>query len=341
LPSESLRTEGSIFYFRYLFFALAVWYFLDHITNFSRCLLSTTLLCLIIVIIDGLYQYFVGVNIFGNEKWNSFRLTGLFGNEPIIGRYISFLSIFTFLLIYKNFQLNKKMMTLSIIFLVISEVTIFLTGERAPLFYISFFSILLLIFIPSFRIYRIVGTIFTLIIITIILSINPTAKERVIDNTIKEISETKLSVLPYTELHERHYVSALKMFQNKPVFGVGTNLFRHVCHKEEYQYKSNSCTSHPHNFYIQLLAELGIIGFSFLFIFYLFLLNKCLIQLYYIIIDKKDKLISFDNFLIFMTLLVFWWPIIPHMSFFNNWNNILLMLPVGFLLKYLYGKRIK
>jgi O-antigen ligase len=72
-------------------------------------------------------------------------------------------------------------------------------------------------------------------------------------------------------------VSALKMFQDKPFFGIGTNLFRFQCNKPEYKYKTRSCNAHPHNFYIQIMAELGLVGLSFLILFFLFL-SKFLLQ---------------------------------------------------------------
>ena len=74
--------------------------------------------------------------------------------------------------------------------------------------------------------------------------------------------------LPYSELHERHYISSLKMFKENPMIGIGTNLFRHKCNEEKFQYKTDSFTSHPHNFYIQILSELGIVGLLFTFSFY-------------------------------------------------------------------------
>ena len=286
-----------------------------------------------------MYQYFIGVNIFGNEKYfgDANRLTGLFGDEPIIGRYVSYLTIFAFYLIYKTYNLSKKTMTLSIVLLIFGEVFVFFSGERAPLFNVTLFSLLILIYIPRFRIYRLIGVAISFSIIAIILFFNSSAKERIIDQSITQISETKLPFLPYSEEHERHYLSALIMFREKPIFGVGTNLFRYQCEKKEYQYKLGSCTSHPHHYYIQLLAELGIVGFLFLFLGYLYLCYKALAQLFYQLQSKISKTMSFDKFLIILILLVFWWPLIPHMSFFNNWNNIFLMLPFGFFLKNLYG----
>jgi O-antigen ligase len=42
-------------------------------------------------------------------------------------------------------------------------------------------------------------------------------------------------------------------------------MFRIICKDEKYATGITPCMTHPHNFYIQLLAETGIIGFLFLF----------------------------------------------------------------------------
>jgi O-antigen ligase len=336
MPLESLTNEGSVFYFRYIFFAMGVWYLLDNNPYLTRCLLTISISCLILVSLDGLYQYLLDVNIFGNEKHSPVRLTGLFGKEPILGRYIAYLSIFTFALIYQSFQKTKMMMSLSVAFLVMSEVIVFLTGERAPLFYVSFFTVLIIIFIPHYRIYRIVGILASVIIILSIFQINPNAKSRMIDHTIKQINEKQLPVLPYSSAHEEHYISALKMFNSNPFFGVGTNTFRFNCSKQEYAYKF-SCSSHPHHFYLQALAELGIIGFFFLTVFFIYLTFIGSKQLFFMIKSNKSKKIPFEFLLYPMALFIFWWPLVPHMSLYNNWNNILMMLPLGFFMRYFYG----
>lgn len=340
MPIESLSNEGSIFYFRYIFFALGVWYLLDINPHISKCFLVVSILSILIVCIDGLYQYFNNVNIFGNSAHAPSRLTGFFGKEPIIGRYIAFLSIFTFALIYENFKKTKRVMILSVVFLIISEVIVFLSGERAPLFYVSLFTFLVIIFIPYFRLYRIVGLLISCTIIFLILQFNPAAKERMLDKTIDQVSNTKLSFLPYGPHHEEHYLSALKMFADKPIFGLGTNTFRYHCNKEKYKITKRSCSSHPHHIYIQALAELGITGFLFLLSFYLYLTYIGIRQLILILLSNKTKKIPFEYLLYPMILFVYWWPLVPHMSLYNNWNNVFMMLPLGYFMRYLYNIRL-
>ena len=155
------------------------------------------------------------------------------------------------------------------------------------------------------------------------------------------MSESSVPFLPFSNLHERHYVSALKMFQDSPIVGIGTNIFRFQCEKEQFQYKPGSCTTHPHNYYIQVLAELGIIGFIFIMSFFGYFLYVGMRELYFIFACKRDKTIPFEQFLFFIIILVYWWPLIPHMSLYNNWNNVLKMLPLGYLLRYLSIKKTK
>jgi O-antigen ligase len=338
LPIESLSTGGSIFYFRYIFFAMGVWYLLDMNPHLSKCLLNVSLLCILVVSIDGIYQYFFEFNIFGNEKHHYNRLTGLFGDEPIIGRYVSYLSIFTFALIYQNYKKTKIALLISMILLMTSEVLVFLSGERAPLFYLIFFSILITIFFSFMRLYRVISFIISCILIFIFISINPNAKTRIIDLTGSQLKQSSYPYLPYSSHHEEHYISALKMLNDSPIFGIGTNLFRFKCSYPQYEYKTleGSCSTHPHNFYIQILAELGIFGFLFLITFFLYLLFINLRQFFFMMF-RVDKLIPLEVFLYPMILFIYWWPIIPHMSFYNNWNNVLLMLPLGFLMRYLYS----
>ena len=78
----------------------------------------------------------------------------------------------------------------------------------------------------------------------------------------------------FTEAHDAMFKTAYKMFTNKPLFGHGTKVFRFKC-KEKYKstnHKNYSCNTHPHNYYVQMLAENGVIGFIFflyLFLFYI------------------------------------------------------------------------
>jgi O-antigen ligase len=169
------------------------------------------------------------------------------------------------------------------------------------------------------------------------MSFNNNAKTRIIDLTIKQVSDTYLSFLPYSDHHEEHYVSGLKMFIDKPLSGVGTNLFRYYCDRDKYRYKERSCNTHPHHYYIQLLAEQGVFGFIIISTFFLYLSSLILKQFFHLLKSNSKQKIPFNFLLYPVILFIYWWPLIPHMSIYNNWNNVLMMLPLGFFMKYFYG----
>jgi len=93
-----------------------------------------------------------------------------------------------------------------------------------------------------------------------------------------------------------------------------------------------SCSTHPHNNYIQVAAETGIVGLGFIFFLFIFLVSK-LINLFVVKLRNNTNP-SHDYMLcIFISFTLTLWPLTPSLNFFNNWINIIYFLPVGF---YLY-----
>lgn len=333
----SLTNGGSVFFFRYVFFSMGVWYLLDKNPYISKCLIYVCIICLSVVTVDGFYQYIYDINFFGNSKYTDQRLTGLFGDEPIIGRYVSYLSLFTFALVYKNFKISIKTFLILFLFVISCGIFVFLSGERAPFFNFILFIILFFIFNPKKFYIKIPFITVVLFLIFTSLNFNSVAKLRMFDLTIDQISGTKFKYLPYSSHHENYYITSMKMFYDQPFFGIGTNLFSHQCDKKEY-YTQFGCGSHPHNYYLQLLAELGLFGFLFLFIFFSYFFLIGLRQLLFRYKSDSRNLLKFDVLLFPMIIFIYWWPIIPHMNFYNNWNNVFMMLPLGFFMKYFYSK---
>ena len=90
---------------------------------------------------------------------------------------------------------------------------------------------------------------------------------------------------------------------------------------------------------MQLLAETGIIGFTFLlaaFFTVSLLLFRHFINMYWF---KSTLLPDYVVFLL-AGLFIMTWPLIPTGSFFNNWTNVMYYFPVGFVLHYFYKNRL-
>ena len=86
---------------------------------------------------------------------------------------------------------------------------------------------------------------------------------------------------------------------------------------------------------MQVLGETGLIGFLFLLIAFFYVYYQLISGL--IKIYKINK--NFDNRIYFYApIAVYLFPFIPTGNFFNSWVNIIIYLPIGFLLKEIYSK---
>ena len=65
--------------------------------------------------------------------------------------------------------------------------------------------------------------------------------------------------------HTNHYLSAYKMFLDHKISGIGPRMFRANCHLEEYKITFEFCTTHPHNIYVQIFAESGLMRSNYLY----------------------------------------------------------------------------
>ncbi|MDB3973999.1 O-antigen ligase family protein [Alphaproteobacteria bacterium] len=331
-PYESLiKYNGPIFYFRYLFFVLGIKFILDVSPEFIKKFTFSLLLVIIFCCIDGFFQWIFGFNLFG-FKSPSIRVTGIFGSEEILGHFLSHVTPLLIALLTFLYGVNKKKILLYISILMLSEIMIFISNDRAGFLKIFQFTLLLIILSSHFKIFRLISFIISIIIISILINFAPDSSTR-FEHTLRDVSSTTIPYMPWAPSHETHFSVAFDMFFNNPIFGQGPQLFKTLCHiTPEYL---DACTSHPHNYYVQTLGELGLVGISFLilgFLYSSFVLIKHFIALWFTK-NKKNLLSDYYLFLMCFIFLILW-PLIPHQSFYNNWLNVMLYLPVGFALYF-------
>ena len=345
-PIVSLKK--TIVYFRFWVFALAVWYIFDIKKDLIKYLIRSFTFIFIVLIVDGYIQFFFKENILG---WPllEFRVSSLFKDELILGSYLSrLLPIFFAILVYSNFENKTYQYLVFFIIFVGTETLTFLSGERVAFFYINFSSLFLILAMKNYKLFRGLSITISIIIIFFLVNLYPKSTERIITKTLTQLeistdeTATTKNIIPkkiFSIEHQNLYSSSLKMFYDYKITGVGPRMFRHLCVEKKY-YMWEGCSSHPHNNYVQLLAETGLIGFSFFVVIFLTIIYSLIKHL---IFKFRYKKVIFNDFQLCLlsAILISIWPFIPTGDFFNNWLNIIYFFPVGFFLSSLTVEKHK
>ena len=334
-----LSFQSSLFYFRIGVFSCFIWYLVDKDKSILNYFYYCLFLCFLVLIIDGYVQYFTGQNLLGFKKAYQGRISSFFGDELIMGSYLARLfPLFFALYTIKQKKFKNEIYFVGLLFILV-EVLVFMSGERTSFFFMNLSTIFIISLIKNYKILRI-STFIISIICIIVLSLNSQdLTQRMIKNPIKDMGFSKESkkMNIFTQQHESLLITAHKMFKDKPLFGHGPKMFREICKDKRYTTGITPCMSHPHNFYVQLLAETGIIGFLFLFCALIYVIYMSVRQIKSIIFNQKRILTDYQVCLlaaIFVTV----WPLSPNGNFFNNWLMIIYSLPIGLYLQSVYGK---
>jgi len=147
--------------------------------------------------------------------------------------------------------------------------------------------------------------------------------------------------------HNRVFRTAIEMWKERPVTGFGFKSFRIKCaeiiekdrKRKETENKAQdfTCANHPHNYYLELLSEAGIIGFILITLFFLIILKDSFIYL-----KKHTKKINSNIILLIPIIISFFleiWPIKSTGSFFTSWGATFFWINTGILLSFLNKKR--
>lgn len=329
--SPSLKSALS--QFRFIFFVLFLGCLPFSEDDLKRFIRYTSILILV-TCFDTLLQYFNGRDLFGFESSRQFdipvRLSGPFGDELIVGAFISFVAIPLVSYFFYNFsKFNKLEKLYNIIFTVICFFTVLLSGERIA--FLVFTSSLLIIVCINFGIKK--SFFFSLIILfTVFFFIqnNKSTNNRAIifyDN-IRNFQDSD---------HFKLFSSAYNIWNQNKMFGVGLKNYRLVCDVKTIDpiTKQNTlCSTHPHNLYLEIMSETGLIGLI-LFIIFFFLI--------FLYIIKNMKLVNSNFKGLFygcsIILFSYIWPIRSHGSFFSTFNASFFWFNLGIIyLLIIYAK---
>ena len=291
-------------------------YFFFYFKN-DKKLLDFWCLILCALILDVFLEYFFDIKLFGfgsNNHIYGRRITSFFIDEPIIGAYLAgFIFLIFGHLLEKN---NKK--TLAFIFLLVALMSVIFSGERSNTIKV-FLGIIIYFFLLDFLKIRtkLIIILFFLTTFGVILSQSEYLKLRYIGQFYNVLTNKNISEKLENNQYIRLYKSGFLVFKNYPLFGVGNKNYRvETCKKNKGdipQQKFNYfCLTHPHQVYIELLSEHGIIGFTLILGVFFFLMFKIL----------KSILMSRNYIQIgaFIFVLINFIPLLPSGSFFSDFN---------------------
>jgi len=317
---------------RWPLFALALvfWIFKDAI-SLKKFLYTTAFLSLFLVL-DSWYQYFVGVDIFGFEKYSPTRLTGPFSG-PHIGMWLTkIITLPLFLLVLlkqgTKFFNQKYAYLFFILFCATYFLTVFITGERMALLMtlLSLFIILIgLVLNKNISLTRVIFLLLALGIFTYLFSnLYPEQSNRAITSTIEKIINWQSSDYGLV------WKAAYDVWQQSPLFGAGLHKYREACellgtYGTFAKPIGPMVCFHPHNITMQLLSETGIAG---LFIFFAMVTSLAikLLKEHYL----SKRWLCF--FLLLNVLVACFLPFQSNTSFFSNKYGALVWLLVGIAL---------
>lgn len=297
--------------FFYLYLALEYFILHNRYKMYKKIIYSSVIIY-IVFFLDLLIQIYLKKNILGYEpsmclNINNFdtcqRYSGFFGDELIAGAFISTV-LFGFFLIIKNI-FEFKYMNIVPLFLLFFTL---LTGERSASLIIFMLNIIFYYFL--FMQYSTKKKIvFTLLVsLAGILFYNFILPDPVRSRYFAEVSgyinlkdenlvlNNKLDNILKSPWG-RHYHSSYLIFLEKPIFGHGLKSFRNECRKYEINIKG-SCSTHPHNFHLEILNDGGI----FLYVIFILMIIKFLMYNDFFNQPKVNNLIYIIMLLIFIFL---------------------------------------
>ena len=297
-------------------------------------------ICATFVCFDILFQFFFDKDIFGLVPISGRHYSGIFGEELVAGGYLQKFALFTFFLplILKKKKSLKILIQFILIFYFVFG--IILSGNRMPLilFVLSIFTYLLLD--KNIRKYFFVFSIIICLFFSLIWNTSQNFKYnagnlfsngKIVVKTffIKDLSKESETVWqrPYvTEFYCFKYI-----WQKNPIFGGGLRSYRTF---------SGGCNTHPHNYYFEILTDLGLVGLSIILFFIFMVLRKIFVKNN---LQFKLNLHSLDSEVLpfFLIFLFEFFPLRTSGSFFTTNNSTIIFIVLAILVSKIFASTSK
>ena len=310
------RLIKSILFLRFFIILLLVFLLSKfEIINYKLFFTSAAILP-VLISIDVIFQYIFGFNVIGIKSLLHHN-PSFFGDELIAGGYIQNFSFFSILFLTHLIKKNENIFKIFLTTLTICTLAIgiMLSGNRMPFFLFLFGLFLLFLLHKDSRktvliSYLIIFIIFELIKYTdrnmlnaynsffsnmqkSVVGLSVKVKNDLLSNTQgKEKSEKEekwkedLNENSEANPYKKMALTAIEIWKPNKIFGNGIKSFRAKCQKVIIEQKRGLCSNHPHNYYLEILVDLGIAGI---------LLVILLAVTFIIFLAKKYKNLSKNN----------------------------------------------
>mgnify|MGYP001261883696 FL=1 len=284
---------------------------------------------ILIVVFDSFIEFSFGKNLLGyGDDLYVDRIVSFFKDEPIVGSYLlgfNFIIVGYFFEKFYKQNLKLKLVLFLILFILVG--CILITGERSNGIK-SIIGLVIFLFLNNKISTKIKISIFlfSLIFVGLIISNSNYLKVRYGQQLFSQLFDnSQRDQFIENNLYLKLYKSGLAIFKDNPIFGVGNKNYRVITTKNiETKINDNYVlNTHPHQIYIELLSEHGLVG------------SIILLSIFFYLIFKNLKIIILSRNSIqlgcFVYLIINFLPILPSGSFFNDFSSTLFWINLSIM----------
>ncbi|MFM2129395.1 MAG: hypothetical protein RL477_941 [Pseudomonadota bacterium] len=266
------------------------------------------------VLVDGTVQGLFGTSLTGHPIMHGQRLTGPL-DRPNVGRFVVFLffpALAAFLLRAEASLDCRRAAAIALPGIAVLFFTVYTAERAATLLCLLALAVMvsaLLVLVPRFRLPGLVSVAAVGAAVIAAIMFLPRLSRR-IGPTLGEARNFWNS--EYGELAR----AAIGVWREQPFVGVGLGNFDRVCDAVEPEL-AFGCLRHPHNIYLEWLAEAGALGLAGFVVFLLFVLVLVLSILR--LRAERPLLVA----AVLAAPVAALMPFVPSQSFFSNWPALL------------------
>ena len=307
----SYSVTETLIWFRFPIFAMAVCFWLG--VTHTRIMVMLVMIGAGMVIMDGIL--FAEMIVIGQIDG---RLSWPYG-DLVPGNYLSKAALPAFLaLLYFGIQKRGWVSASCLLICAMTILASFFTGERLNLIILLASSVMMITLFRRQLILPLIGCVGVMVALYsgLGLSIDFT---RHIDSFIAQLPTSPDSI------YYRAFAPGVLAFLDSPLWGVGPANLRDLCAELTMGVSFADCHPHPHNFYLQLLGETGLIGFvvgSLLFAQLIYAANQNSLRLRFETVFGVMFIVPF----------AFFWPFASMPDLFGQWNNCFMWSSLAFCL---------